>query len=118
LPSSLLFPRQFPLLAQSHLEEHQEHNRAQTDGDQRDGEHLAGQPTDQDGADRTSDNERRGRSKCQDARAVPHRPKVSLRRTAEQTTVAENGSAASREGNSVSLVLKPLGAAAQIRPRR
>jgi hypothetical protein len=83
LPSPLLFPRQFPLLAQSYLEEHQEHNCAKAEGDQRDGEHFAGQPADQGGADRTRDDKRRGRSKCQDARAGRHRPKVSLRLAAE-----------------------------------
>jgi hypothetical protein len=46
LPSPLLFSRELPLLAQSYLEEHQEHNSAKTEGDQRDGEHFAGQPTD------------------------------------------------------------------------
>ena len=97
LPSPLLFPRQFPLLAQSYLKEHQEHNCAKSEGDQRDGEHFAGQPTDQGGADRTSDNQRRGRSECQDARAGRHRPKVSLRVAAERTTVAGNESAASRD---------------------
>jgi hypothetical protein len=51
LPSPVRFPRQFPLLAQSYLEEQQEHSCAKTEGDQRDGEHLAGQPTNQDGAD-------------------------------------------------------------------
>jgi hypothetical protein len=56
LLSPLLFSRQFPLLAQSHLEEHQEHNRAKAECDQGDGEHFAGQPTDQGGADRASDN--------------------------------------------------------------
>jgi hypothetical protein len=56
LPSPLLFSRQFPLLAQSYLEEDQEQSCAQTEGDQGDGEHFAGQPTDQGGADRTSDN--------------------------------------------------------------
>jgi hypothetical protein len=90
---SLLLPRQFPLLAQSYLEEHQEHNCAKTEGDQRDGEHFAGQPTDQGGANRPSDDERRGRSKCQDARAGRHRPKVSLRLAAEQIAVAGNESA-------------------------
>jgi hypothetical protein len=79
MPSPLLFSRQFPLLAQSYLEEHQEHYCAQTEGDQRNGEHLAGDPTDHAGADQAGDNERRGRSKCQDARAGRHRPKVSLR---------------------------------------
>jgi hypothetical protein len=78
LASALLLPSQFPLLAQSHLEEHQEHSGAKTDGDQRDGEHFAGQPADQDRADRTSDNERGGRSKRQDALAGRHHPKVSL----------------------------------------
>jgi hypothetical protein len=96
LPSPLLLPSQFPLLAQSHLEKHEEHSCAKTEGDQRDGEHFAGQPADQDRADRTRDNERRGRSKCQDARAGRHRPKVSLRPAAEQITVAGNESAASR----------------------
>jgi hypothetical protein len=96
LPSPFLFPRQFPLLAQSYLEEHQEHNCAKTDGDQRDGEHFADQPSDEGGADRTGDDKRRGRSKCQDARAGRHRPKVSLRPAAEQITVAGNESAASR----------------------
>jgi hypothetical protein len=79
LPAPLLLPRQFPLLAQSHLEEHQEHDCAETEGDQRDREHFAGQSTDQDGGDRASDNERRGRPECKDARAGRHRPKVSLR---------------------------------------
>jgi hypothetical protein len=97
LPSPLLFSRQFPLLAQSYLEEYQQHNCAKTEGDQGDGEHFAGQPTHQRGAGRTSDDERRGRSKCQDAQAGRHRPKVSLRLTPEQITVARNESAASRE---------------------
>ena len=77
--SPLLFPRQFPLLAQSYLEEDQEDHCAETERDQRDGEHFAGQAADQGGADRTSDNERRGRSERHDARAGRHRPKVSLR---------------------------------------
>jgi hypothetical protein len=47
----LLFPRDFPLLAQPYLEEDQEDNCAKTEGDQSDGEHFAGQPTDQGGAD-------------------------------------------------------------------
>jgi hypothetical protein len=81
LPSPLLFPREVPLLAESYLEEHQEHNRAKTEGDQRDGKDLAGQPTDQDGADRTSHNQRRGRSKRQDARTGRHHPKVLVRAT-------------------------------------
>jgi hypothetical protein len=85
LPSPLLFSRQVPLLAQSYLEEQQEHNCAKTEGDQRNGEHLAGQPTDHAGADQTSDNERRGQSKCQDPRAGRHRPKVSLRLTPERS---------------------------------
>jgi hypothetical protein len=85
LPPPLLFPRQFSLLAQSHFEEHQEHGCAKAERDQRDGEHFAGQPADQNGADRTSDNERRGRSKRQDARAGRHRRKVSLRLAAERT---------------------------------
>jgi hypothetical protein len=87
LASALLLPSQFPLLAQSHLEEHQEHSGAKTDGDQRDGEHFAGQPADQDRADRTSDNERGGRSKRQDALAGRHHPKVSLRSGALGTRV-------------------------------
>ena len=87
LPSPVLFSRPFPLLAQSYLEEHQEHNCAQTEGDQRNREHFAGQPTDRDGADQASDNERGGRSKCQDARAGRHRPKVSLRLTPGRITV-------------------------------
>jgi hypothetical protein len=78
LASALLLPSQFPLLAQSHLEEHQEHSCAKTDGDHRDGEHFSGQPADQDRADRTNDNERGGRSKRQDAQAGRHHPKVSL----------------------------------------
>jgi hypothetical protein len=97
LPSPSLLPRQFPLLAQSYLEERQEHNCAQTERDQRDGEHFAGQPTDQGGADRTSDNERRGRSECKDARAGRHRPKVSLRLAVEQLPVAGNVCAAPGE---------------------
>jgi hypothetical protein len=87
LPSAVVF-RQFPLLAQPHLEEDQEHNCAKTEGDQRDGEHFAGQATYQGGADRPSDNERRCRSKCQDARAGRHHPKVSLRPAAQQTSAA------------------------------
>jgi hypothetical protein len=83
LASPLLFARQFPLLAQSYLEEYQEHNCAQTERDQRNGEHFAGQPVDQGGTDRTSDNEHGGRSKCQHARAGRHRPK--LRRSAQTT---------------------------------
>lgn len=97
LPSPPLFPREFPLLAQSYLEEHQEHDCAKTEGDQRDGEHFAGQPTDQGGADRTSDYQRRGRSKRQDARTGRHHAKVSLRRETEQITVARNQTAGSRE---------------------
>jgi hypothetical protein len=90
LPSPLLFPRELPFLAQAYLEEHQEHNSAQTESDQRDGEHFAGQPTDQGGADRTSDNQRRGRSKRQDARTGRHHAKVSLRLDAEQIAVARS----------------------------
>jgi len=45
LQSPLLLLRHFSLLAQSYLQEHQEHNCAKTEGDQRDGEHFAGQPT-------------------------------------------------------------------------
>jgi hypothetical protein len=88
LPSPLLVPRELPLLAQSYLEEHQEDNCAKTEGDQRDPDRFAGQPLELDGTDRTSDNERRGRSKCQDARAGRHRPKVSLGWAAGQITVA------------------------------
>jgi hypothetical protein len=89
---SLLFPRQLSLLAQSYLEEHQEHDCPETEGDQRDGEHFAGQTTDQGGADRPGDYERGGRSKCQEARAGRHRPKLPLRLAAEQITVAGNTS--------------------------
>src|SRR5919106_4439003 len=99
-----LFPRELPPLAQSHLEKHQEHNRAKTERDQRDGEHLAGQPTDQGGADRTSDNERRGRSKRQEARTGRHHRKVSLRLAAEQITVARNGH---RSGGQPAHALRP-----------
>ena len=68
-----------------------------TEGDQRDSEHFPGRPTAQGGADRTSDNKRRGRSKCQDARAGRHRPKVSLRRAVERITPAGNESVATRD---------------------
>jgi len=44
--SPLLFPRELALLAQSHLEEHQEHNAAETESDQSDCQHFAGQLTD------------------------------------------------------------------------
>jgi hypothetical protein len=83
---SLLFPCQFTLLAQSYLEEQQEHGCAKPEGDQRDCEHFAGQPIDQGGANRPGDDERRGRSKGQDTRAGRHRPKVSLRLPAERDT--------------------------------
>jgi hypothetical protein len=96
-PAALLFSRQFSLLAQAYLQEHQERDCAKAEGDQRDGEHFARQPTDQGGANRTGHNERRGRSKCQDARTGRHRPKVSLRLLAERITVARTERVASRD---------------------
>ena len=51
LLSPPLFPRQFPLFAQSHLEEDHEHGCAQTERDQRDGEHFADQSVDYRGTD-------------------------------------------------------------------
>jgi hypothetical protein len=98
VPSPLLLPSQFPLVAQPHLEEHQQHSCAKTERDQRDGEDFAGQPADEDRADRTSDNERRGRCKRHDARTGRHRCKVSLRRAAERITCARDDSAAPRGG--------------------
>ena len=68
----LRFPGERPLLAQAHLEERQEHRSAEAEGDQCDGEHFAGQPTDQDGAEQAGDDERRSRSKCQDSRVGRH----------------------------------------------
>jgi hypothetical protein len=44
LSSPPLFPRQFPLLAQSHLEERQQHDCAEAERDQRDGEQFADHP--------------------------------------------------------------------------
>jgi hypothetical protein len=96
LRSPLLFPGQFPLLAQPYLEEHQEHSCAKTEGDQRDGEHFAGQAPDQGGAKRTGDYERRGRSECEDARAGRHRPTLSLRTSRSARAARRSDSADQR----------------------
>jgi hypothetical protein len=71
--STLLVPRQLSLLTQTYLEEHQEHDSAETEGDQRDGEHLARQSTDQGGADQTSHDEGCCRPERQDSRARSYR---------------------------------------------
>ena len=66
-------PREFPLLAPFDLEDDQAHNYAKPEGDQRNGEHLAGQPTDQGGAEPTGDNKRRGRLGLVRRSAQPYR---------------------------------------------
>ena len=50
LRSTLLLPCPRPVLAQPDLEEYQQHGPAKPEGHQGDGEHLAGQAADQDGA--------------------------------------------------------------------
>jgi hypothetical protein len=78
-PAPLLLSRQFPLFAQSDLQEEQEYDSAEAESDQPDRERFAGRAADQGSGDRPRDDERRGRSECEDAPAGRHRPKVSLR---------------------------------------
>ena len=116
LRPALLLPRQLPLLAQSHLEEHEQHNRAQAERDQRDGQHFAGQTRDKGGAGRPSHNERRGGSKREDARAerhdatipldqLPDQVRVGLERERAEETIIGCLTATSDEGDTMPLYL-------------
>jgi hypothetical protein len=81
-PTSTLFiPGPLAVLTQAYFKEHQEQGCAEPSRHQGDGEHLARQSADQDGAYRTGHNEHGDRPKRQDARARGHGPKVPPRGT-------------------------------------
>jgi hypothetical protein len=60
LAPALFLPSPLAVLAQADFEEDQQHGAAKPDGHQGDGEHLAGQASDQGGAHRTGHNEQGG----------------------------------------------------------
>jgi hypothetical protein len=66
-----------PVLAQADLQKDQQHGTAKPKRQQRDGEHLAGQAADQRGAQRTGNDEGRGRPIRQDAGPWSHAPKLA-----------------------------------------
>jgi hypothetical protein len=65
--AALGFSRPVPVLAQADLEEHEQHGAAEPERQQDERQQLTDQPRDQDGAQRSGDNEDRGRQERHDA---------------------------------------------------
>ena len=75
----LLVPGPVTILAQPDLEEREEHGRPEAGGHERDREDLAGQPLEEQAAERTRDHEERCRPEREDAGTRRHGAKVASR---------------------------------------